>query len=226
MQSIRDFVGTKQQVKRPFSLALPFACMLTFCVLFAIDPLPATHAAMSIALHPLPTVSAQPFTTTDSVATRHIVVPTTPLPTNGVPGISGQLILISESQQWLWVYQDRQLVYATPITTGQPGLTTPTGIFHILSKAANLTFYSPWAPSSPYYYTPEHINFALYFHDTGFYIHDAPWRAMFGPGSNVAHVTATGTPETGSHGCVNVPTGAGAWLYQWTAIGASIDIVI
>jgi lipoprotein-anchoring transpeptidase ErfK/SrfK len=224
MQKMNEYMSGRRHIKRPFSLALPFVCIITLGALLAIDPMPTTHAAVFATILPLPTVSAQPLMPANPVTTKPTLA-TAPPPAGGVPAIAGQLILVSESQQWLWVYQDRQLVYATPITTGRPGLTTPTGIFHILSKAANLTFYSPWPPNSPFYYMPEHINFALYFHDTGFYIHDAPWRSEFGPGSNIAHLTVAGASETGSHGCVNVPTNAGAWLYHWAAIGASIDIV-
>ena len=50
----------------------------------------------------------------------------------------------------------------------------------------------------------------MYFADDGYYIHDAPWRYCFGPGTNVPHIcsNANGVGETDSHGCVNVPTPA------------------
>ncbi len=151
--------------------------------------------------------------------------PAGPDPYGGVPNISGQLILVNIAQQWLWVYQDRKLVYRTPVTTGMPELPTPTGMFSVRFKESNITFYSPWPPGSPYYYSPEHINYAMYFADDGYYIHDAPWRKCFGPGTNVPHTCPDGSQDTGSHGCVNVPTPAGAWIYKWVHNGAKVDIV-
>lgn len=161
----------------------------------------------------------------DIEITRADIAPPRPLPTSGAPSVSGQLILVSLSQQWLWAYANGQLLFDTPVTTGMPGLQTPTGWFSVRYKEQNITFHSPWPPGSPYYYTPEHISYALYFRDYGFYIHNAPRRKQFGPGTNVPHTDPDGTRETGSHGCVNVPLSAGAWLYAWAHDGAKIDIV-
>lgn len=156
--------------------------------------------------------------------TPHYNPPPGPSPQGGVPAIYGSLILVNLSQQWLWVYQDRRLVYDTPVTTGMPQLATPTGLFYIHYRVANVTFYSPWPPGSPYYYSPEHVNYAMYYADIGYYIHDAPWRQVFGPGTNYPHTDPDGAQVTGSHGCVEVPTSAGAWLYNWTPNGATVDI--
>lgn len=150
--------------------------------------------------------------------------PPGPNPVGGAPNIGGQFILVSLSQQWLWAYQDHRMVYRTPVTTGMPQLATPDGMFSVRWKETNVTFYSPWPPGSPYYYPPEHINYAMYFADTGYYIHDAPWRPVFGPGTNYPHVDPDGTERTGSHGCVEVPTPAGKWLYNWAPDGTTVDI--
>jgi lipoprotein-anchoring transpeptidase ErfK/SrfK len=148
-----------------------------------------------------------------------------PTPLVAAPMRAGQVILVSRRQQWLWAYQDSRLVFVTPVTTGQPDLPTPVGIYHVMLKRANTTFYSPWPKSSPYYYAPLHINYALLFRAGGFYIHDAPWRYEFGPGTNLTLQLPDGSSQTGSHGCVNVPTSAGAWLYQWARVGTLVAIV-
>jgi hypothetical protein len=139
-------------------------------------------------------------------------------------GQHGQAILVSTHLQWLWAYQDGKLVYATPVTTGMAPLRTPHGAYTIMLKESDVTFYSPWPRGSPYYYTPEHINYALRFRSGGFYIHDAPWRGAFGPGTQDPHANPNGTHETGSHGCVNVTTGAARWLYSWAHVGATVTI--
>ena len=148
-----------------------------------------------------------------------------PEPLVGAPALPGQVILVSLTQQWLWAYQDGALVFANPVATGMRYLRTPQGIFHIQYKRADTTFYSPWPRSSPFYYSPEHINYALHFRAGGFYIHDAPWREMFGPGAQDPHTTPDGGAEDGSHGCVNMTTSAAAWLYTWAQLGATVQIV-
>lgn len=146
-------------------------------------------------------------------------VPPTPTP------LPSQLIVVSLSKQWLWAYQGGQQVFDTPVTTGQPGLETPMGTFSIQQKLWDIMFYSPWPQGSPYYYSPEHIDFAMLFLSGGYFIHDATWRHCFGPGTNVPHTCPDGTQETGSHGCVNVSYSAGQWLINWVRMGTTVRIV-
>ncbi|HEX6800477.1 MAG TPA: L,D-transpeptidase family protein [Ktedonobacterales bacterium] len=148
-----------------------------------------------------------------------------PDPAGGAPALGGQVILVSLAQQWLWAYQDGQLVFTNPITSGQPKLVTPLGEYQVRAKVADTTFYSPWGPWSPYYYAPEHVSYALLFRTGGYYLHDAPWRGAFGPGTNIPHTDPNGARETGSHGCVNLTTAAAAWLYHWANVGATVLIV-
>ena len=148
-----------------------------------------------------------------------------PAPSYGVPQINGQVVLVSLTQQWVWAYQDQRLVMASAATTGMPQLPTPTGVYHIMMKESNVEFYSPWPYGSPYYYTPEHVDYAMLFREGGFYLHSASWRHAFGPGTNVPHTDPDGTWETGSHGCVNLPVNAASALYGWIGIGATVIIV-
>jgi lipoprotein-anchoring transpeptidase ErfK/SrfK len=139
--------------------------------------------------------------------------------------MSGQVVLVSIAQQWLWAYQDQRLVMASAVTSGMPQLPTPTGVYHIMMKESNVEFYSPWPYGSPYYYTPEHVDYAMLFREGGFYLHSAGWRHAFGPGTNVPHTDPDGTWETGSHGCVNLPITSASALYGWIGIGATVIIV-
>jgi lipoprotein-anchoring transpeptidase ErfK/SrfK len=140
------------------------------------------------------------------------------------PTGAGQVVIVSLSKQQLWAYQNGQLVMTSLVTTGMPQLPTPTGTYHIMMKEANVTFYSPWPYGTQFYYSPEHINYAMLFRAGGFYIHDAPWRETFGPGTNVPHTEPDGTTATGSHGCVNMPTSTAAQLYRWIGVGATVII--
>ena len=208
------------------------AVLLSSCTGQTATAVPTETAVPTVAYLPPTVIPSVTRTAPPSpTATRPVVPapptatpPPGPAPAGGVPQVYGQLILVSLSQQWLWAYQDRHLLYDTPMTSGMPQLPTPDGTFHVQYHAADIWFYSPWPSSSPYYYSPEHVNYALYFLDQGYFIHDAPWRQTFGPGTNYPHTEPNGTTATGSHGCVNVPTPAGKWLYYWAADGATIVI--
>jgi hypothetical protein len=123
-----------------------------------------------------------------------------PRPNAGVPNVGGRVILISLDQQWLWAYQDRKLAFANPVTTGKEWLWTPQGTYQITQKVTDTWFYSPWLPSSPFYYAPEyapeHVNFALYFRGTGYYIHDAPGVTPLGPAPACHTSRLTARPRT------------------------------
>lgn len=147
-----------------------------------------------------------------------------PAPHAGVPHVGGKVILVSLKQQWLWAYSNGKLAFANPVTTGQAWLPTPQGTYVVSQKVEDTEFYSPWGPGSPFYYSPEHVNYALYFRNKGYYIHDAPWRHAFGPGTNVPHTSPDGTWEDGSHGCVNMTTAAAKWLYAWAGIGTTVIV--
>ncbi|HEX6540947.1 MAG TPA: L,D-transpeptidase family protein [Ktedonobacterales bacterium] len=147
-----------------------------------------------------------------------------PDPIGGAPRASGQVILVSLSQQWLWAYQNGRQVFANPVATGMPALRTPQGTFHIQYKLEDTFLYSPWPKSSPFYSSPTYIHDALHFHTGGLYISDAPSRQMFGPGAQNPHTTPNGKPETGSYGSVIVTPSAAAWLYHWASVGAVVMI--
>jgi len=132
-------------------------------------------------------------------------------------------IVVSLSQQRLFAYDGPAPFLSTLVTTGNKELPTPTGVFHVMFSKSPFTFHSPWPKGSKYYYEPATANYALYFKDSGYFIHDAPWRAAFGPGTN----NIMGTPGqnyTGTHGCVNVPEDAMKQLYAWATPGTPVQI--
>jgi lipoprotein-anchoring transpeptidase ErfK/SrfK len=138
--------------------------------------------------------------------------------------VNYQRILISLSQQKLWAYDGNQLFLSSLVTTGNRALPTPTGVFHILGKFHPFTFRSPWPKSSPFYYPPSPTQWAMLFREGGYFIHDAPWRSAFGPGTN-AQLGKPGQNYTGTHGCVNVPSDVARRLFAWAQIGTAVQIV-
>jgi len=132
-------------------------------------------------------------------------------------------IVVSLSKQNLVAYDGNHVFLTSLVTTGNPKLPTPTGVFEILVKFHPFTFHSPWPKSSPYWYPPSLTQWAMLFQDNGYYIHDAPWRSVFGPGSN-QQIGTPGQNYTGTHGCINVPTNIAQELFAWAPIGTIVQV--
>jgi lipoprotein-anchoring transpeptidase ErfK/SrfK len=125
----------------------------------------------------------------------------------------GRYIEINLSTQQLWVYQDSQVIYSSPITSGATGrgFPTVTGLFSIYSKSTNI-----WLDGRAYgenYNYRVLVDYWMPFHG-GFGLHDAwRWRTSFG-GSDYYY--------NGSHGCVNLPLATAAFIYNWADVGTPV----
>jgi lipoprotein-anchoring transpeptidase ErfK/SrfK len=137
--------------------------------------------------------------------------------------VTQKRIVVSLSEQKLWAYDGEQVALQSLVTTGGPQLPTPAGTFQILSKQSPFTFHSPWPKGSPYWYPDSPTSYAMLFDEEGFFLHDAPWRHTFGPGSNLVP-GQPGEETSGTHGCVNVPLDVQAQLYAWTDLGTPVII--
>jgi hypothetical protein len=140
------------------------------------------------------------------------------------PSTQGKVIVVSIAKQWMYVYQDGNQVYDSPVTTGQPALPTPPGTYSVIEKLHPTTFYSPWPQGSPYWYPPSHIEYALEWDAQGYFLHDSWWRTVYGPGTEVWHYDPVYGQETGTHGCVTMPLDAATWLYNWAPIGTTVKV--
>jgi len=132
-------------------------------------------------------------------------------------------IIVSLKKQKLWALDGNRVLLSTLVTTGGPELPTPTGDFEIIDRESPFTFHSPFPIGSPFWYADSPTTFALLFQVNGYFIHDAPWRGVFGPGSNVVNGTP-GSNTTGTHGCVNTPYAAMAWLYNWATMYTPVQV--
>ena len=129
---------------------------------------------------------------------------------------TGKVIVVSIAREEMMALQDGVVVLDSMVTTGRPSMPTVTGEFHILNK------HSPYCMSSwqgnPYPWAGcAKMNWAMEFESSGYFIHDAPWRYTYGPGTN--------TEANGTHGCVNVPHDQMGWLYPWTDVGTTVIIL-
>jgi lipoprotein-anchoring transpeptidase ErfK/SrfK len=132
---------------------------------------------------------------------------------------TGKVIVISIARQELMALENGVPVLHTLVTTGRPALPTITGTFHIMAKYSPYCMRSSWPPGSPYYWAGcAGMSYAMEFEGSGYFIHDAPWRSRYGPGTN---------DSNGTHGCVNVPRNASQmdFLYNWTPMGTTVVIL-
>jgi hypothetical protein len=137
--------------------------------------------------------------------------------------VTNKRIVVSLGQERMVAYEGDKPFVDTLVTTGGPELPTPTGTFHIISKFSPFIFKSPWPKGSPYWYEDSPTSYAMLFESSGYFIHDAPWRSWFGPGSNASDGRPGGN-GTGTHGCVNVPFGVQAKLFGWTDVGTPVIV--
>ena len=124
-----------------------------------------------------------------------------------VPG-TAKSIVVSISQQRMWVYEGETMVLSSLVSTGRPGFDTPTGSFSIVVKKPVEDMEGLIGGE---YYNVEDVPSVMYFTDVGHAIHGTYWHSNFG--------------TVMSHGCINLPVDVAAWLYEWTPMGTVVRIV-
>jgi len=138
-------------------------------------------------------------------------------------GLQGKVIVVSIWEQTARMYENGKLVYWAYVTTGRIELPSPPGLWHVFDKESPTVFTSAEPPGSPFYYAPTYIHYALEYHTGGYFLHDAWWRQVFGPGSNLPHYDPAAF-NGGSHGCINFTTQDAAWLYNWAPLGTPVIV--
>jgi lipoprotein-anchoring transpeptidase ErfK/SrfK len=139
----------------------------------------------------------------------------------------GTVIMVNLVEQSLRFYVDGKLANAFLVTTGRVELPSLPGVWSVQGRNSPTVFKSDDPPSSPYWYPPTNINYAISYHWGGYFVHDAWWRDNFGPGTQFPHYDASGDESfsgNGSHGCVNVQEQQAAWLYAHTDFSTQIAI--
>lgn len=137
-----------------------------------------------------------------------------------------KVVVVSLTEQALRAYDNGKLVKAFQVTTGQPDLPTPPGTWWVEGKKAPTEFKADVPQSSPFWYPPTPINYAMQFHSNGYFLHDSWWRSQYGPGTNFPHLDAGGSQYSlhGSHGCVNMSKDDAAWLYGFVKVYTNVLI--
>jgi lipoprotein-anchoring transpeptidase ErfK/SrfK len=107
-----------------------------------------------------------------------------------------------------------KLARTVPITTGQPGFTTRSGIKVIVEKFRHKRMDSETigiAHSDPNGYNLDDVEYAMRVTYSGEFLHAAPWSVG---SQGVANV---------SHGCTGMSTANAAWLYNISKPGDVVD---
>ncbi|MGE0790037.1 MAG: L,D-transpeptidase [Sandaracinaceae bacterium] len=108
-------------------------------------------------------------------------------------------IHVDLSDQVLVAYEGDRPVFATLVSTGREGFSTPTGTFRIQSKHVSTTMDDPEAGAEAY--SIEDVPWTMYF-EGSYALHAAFWHSSFG--------------RVRSHGCVNLAPADARWIFMWT----------
>jgi len=128
--------------------------------------------------------------------------PSTPTGTTATTtqGGSGKWIDVNLSTQMLTAYSGQTAVFQTAVSTGTWRTPTVAGTYQIYVK------YTSAGMSGPGYNLPN-VPYVMYFY-RGYGLHGTYWHNNFG------------TPM--SHGCVNLPTAAAKWVFDWAPVGTRV----
>jgi lipoprotein-anchoring transpeptidase ErfK/SrfK len=138
--------------------------------------------------------------------------------------LPSRAIVISTEEQSLTCYERAKVVCSSPVTAGSA---TPTGIFHIQVKQASIStlYWNRTGDSFQYRpgFLPDWMALSQSAADpgsSGMALQGAPWRAVFGLGSDVWDPAyAPSTP-----GSIDLPPGTAAFIFRWAPIGTEVVV--
>jgi len=168
---------------------------------------------------PVPPDNAQPIVAQPIVAQPVVVQPVAAQPVaaaslpravhaspvydvESVPARKGKWIEVILSEQRLIAWEDGRMVLTTPVSTGAADTPTIRGTFRIYRKL-------PAQRMRGRDYDLPNVPHVMYF-KAGYAMHGTYWHDNFG--------------QPMSHGCVNIPTGKAAWLYDWAPQGTLVVV--
>jgi lipoprotein-anchoring transpeptidase ErfK/SrfK len=126
---------------------------------------------------------------------------------NPAPG-GAKRIVVNLSDQWLYAYEGQRQVFDARVSTGRNGMETPTGTYSIYAKLKIQTM--DGVTDGKRWVVPDVPN--VMYINGGVALHGTYWHNRFGTGARL------------SHGCVNLPLDAAAWLYSWAPMGTRVDV--
>jgi lipoprotein-anchoring transpeptidase ErfK/SrfK len=133
-----------------------------------------------------------------------------PTQTPAAPPVSraGRSIIVDLSDQWLYALENGVVVFDAPVATGRDGFNTPVGTFAVYARLRSQTMSGSAGGESWHVPNVPHVQYIV----GGVAIHGAYWHNLFGSGVRP------------SHGCINMPLDAAAWLYNWSSLGTPVTV--
>ncbi len=128
--------------------------------------------------------------------------------TPGVALLPGKYIDINLTTQTLTTFQDGNVVYASKISSGASGTPTPTGTWKILNKNRKA-----WSAKYKLY-----MPYWMAITTQGHGIHELPEYP------NGYKEGAASIGRAVSHGCVRLPIGSAATVYNWSNVGDTVYV--
>ncbi|MGD0284255.1 MAG: L,D-transpeptidase [Candidatus Saccharimonadales bacterium] len=192
---------------------------LIFIILLLI--LVVTIWYFSTILNPASTKNISQSTTSPASNTQKVNV-SKPIVVSNVcsDNVINQNIVVSIGQRHLWACNKNEQVFNTAVITGYTGIpsdVTPVGTYEIYAKQTDRYLSGTDGVSSwndyVYYWMPFLNN------EYGTYgLHDATWRTS----ADFGNISPSSSQA--SHGCVELPLTAAAWLFNWASIGTTVTI--
>lgn len=128
------------------------------------------------------------------------------LPSGENGGLGTTYLEINITKQHLWFVKDGSIVLESDFVSGKesdPTRLTPSGTYYIYNKERNRVLRGTKQPNGKYEYESP-VSYWMPF-NKGIGLHDASWRSTFGRDIYI---------NSGSHGCINLPTGFAGSLYS------------
>ena len=128
------------------------------------------------------------------------------LPSGENGGLGTTYLEINITKQHLWFVKDGSVVLESDFVSGKesdPTRLTPSGTYYIYNKERNRALRGTKQPNGKYEYESP-VSYWMPF-NKGIGLHDASWRSTFGRDIYI---------NSGSHGCINLPTGFAGSLYS------------
>lgn len=129
-----------------------------------------------------------------------------------------KVILVRAGENKLYLYENGQITKSWPVATGAAGYLTPTGVWHVVEKIVNPSWYNPgsaWAKGLPKVIGPGPNNplgtKALRLDAPAILIHATSNRASIG--------------YSESHGCIRMTEENEAELFSMVPVGTRVAIV-
>ena len=113
-------------------------------------------------------------------------------------------VVVDLNEQKLYMYNNDELYFVTPVTTGKDTTPSDIGLFKIYNKETNRYLVGANYRAFVNYWMP---------YNRGEGLHDATWRSVFGSQSY---------KTSGSHGCINLPYDIADDIYNNVSVGTKV----